>query len=79
MIKKGSRFPSESGSPFRSVQADLCAGEGGVLVRDEKADLLPCGPRDAALRRGAVVRVESGERLIERKRVRGREQGAREG
>mgnify|MGYP006892381501 CR=1 FL=1 len=65
MIKKGSRFPSESGSPFRSLQADLRAGEGVVLVRDEKDDLLPCGPRDAALRRGAVVRVESGERLIE--------------
>ena len=32
MIKKGSRFPSESGSPFRSLQADLCAGEGIVLV-----------------------------------------------
>ena len=79
MIKKESRFPSESGSPFRSLQADLCAGEGIVLVRDEKDDLLPCGPRDAALRRGAVVRVESGERLIECERVRGREQGAREG
>ena len=79
MIKKGSRFPKESGSPFRSLQADLRAGEGVVLVRDEKDDLLPCGPRDAALRRGAVVRVESGERLVERERVRGREQGAREG
>ena len=79
MIKKESRFPSESGSPFRSLQADLRAGEGVVLVRDEKDDLLPCGPRDAALRRGAVVRVESGERLVERERVRGCEQGAREG
>ena len=69
MIKKGSRFPSESGSPFRSLQADLRAGEGVVLVRDEQDDLLPCGPRDAALRRGAVVRVESGERLVERERV----------
>ena len=79
MIKKGRRFPSESVSPFRALQADLCAGEGIVLVRDEQDDLLPCGPRDAALRRGAVVRVESGERLIECERVRGREQGAREG
>ena len=33
MIKKESRFPSESGSPFRSLQADLRAGEGVVLVR----------------------------------------------
>ena len=79
MIKKESRFPSESGAPFRALQADLRAGEGVVLVRDEQDDLLPCGPRDAALRRGAVVRVESGERLVERERVRGREQGAREG
>lgn len=79
MIKKESRFPSESGSPFRSLQADLRAGEGVVLVRDEQDDLLPRGPRDAALRRGAVVRVKSGERLVERERVRGREQGAREG
>ena len=45
------------------------------MERNAAAD----SPRDAALRRGAVVRVESGERLIERKRVRGREQGAREG
>ena len=51
MIKKESRFPSESGSPFRSLQADLRAGEGVVLVRDEKDDLLPCGPRDGYPRR----------------------------
>ena len=58
MIKKGSRCPSESGSPFRSLQADLRAGEGVVLVRDEQDDLLPCGPRDAALRPGAQDPVE---------------------
>ena len=79
MIKKGSRVPAGSGAPFRAMQAGRRPREGGVRVRDAPAARLPCGPRDAALRRGAVVRVKSGERLVERERVRGREQGAREG
>ena len=40
MIKKESRFPTESGSPFRSLQADLCAGEGIVLLVSNEDDAL---------------------------------------